>query len=479
MRIFFTRPDSDIPAAPPPLGALCLAAYIRQFRTDEIKIYDARSYMSSAAETAAAAKAFAADVVGISAFSMERPQSFALAQAVREELPRAKILLGGPFPSSDAEGALKEPTVDAVVQGEGEQPLLHILNSLEATGEITPGQGIVLRVNGGVEGLGNPGLIEDLDQLPLPAWDLADLENYHRHPKKRPMMNRLPRHRSGASVFTTRGCPYGCTYCHNIFGKMTRKRNSRLVIEEMKLLYHKFGVRELEFLDDIFNYDIKRAKEIFDLMYDEGLNFNITFPNGLRAELIDEELVDKFKRGGVYWVTFAIESGSPSIQKEVRKNLNLEKARRNIELVASRGINVNGFFMMGFLNETEDDVMQTIDFAVKSRLIIASFFILTPYPNTEIYHQAEAAGIKMSGDFYDYHNVSINISKVPTQRLWQLKRLAYRKFYFSPKRVWYIIKANPFKIGLLDGIWMLLKMAFLGREILKRRSKLQVTNSKQ
>ena len=470
MKIFFTRPHSDIPAAPPPLGAMTLAAYIRQFRDDELKIYDARSYMNSPEETASEAKSFGADVLCISAFSMEKPQTFSLARAVKEKIPGVVVLLGGPFPSSDPETALSEPAIDAVVQGEGEQALLNILNSLDATGGISPGQGIVYREDGIITGYGNPGLIDDLDTLPIPAWDLIDFENYHYKPKKRPMMNRLPRSRMGASVFTTRGCPYGCTYCHNIFGKKTRKRSTELVVEEMKMLYFQFGVRELEILDDIFNFDMKRAKDIFDKMYEAGLNFNITFPNGLRAELMDEELVDKFKRGGVYWMTFAIESGSPRIQKEVRKNLNLEKAKRNIELVVSRGINVNGFFMMGFLNETEEDIMQTIEFAVSSRLIIASFFILTPFPNTEIYQQAESAGIIMHGEFYDYHNVSINISKVPTERLWQLKRLAYRKFYFSLKRISYILKANPFKIGLFDGVWMLLKMAFLGREIIKKKS---------
>ena len=470
MKIFFTRPDSDIPAAPPPLGAMTLAAYIRQFRDDELKIFDARSYMVSAEETASEAKAFGADVVCISAFSMEKPQTFSLARAVREKIPDAVILVGGPFPSSDPETALSEPAIDAVVQGEGEQALLSILNSLDATGEISPGQGIVHRENGKISGSGNPGLIDDLDTLPIPAWDLIDFDNYHDKPKKRPMMNRFPRNRQGASVFTTRGCPYGCTYCHNIFGKKTRKRSTKLVVEEMKQLYFQFGIRELEILDDIFNYDMKRAKEIFDMMFEAGLNFSITFPNGLRAELMDEELVDKFKRGGVYWVTFAIESGSPRIQKEIRKNLNLEKAKRNIELVASRGINVNGFFMMGFFNETEEDIMQTIDFAVASRLIIGSFFILTPFPNTEIYHQAESAGVIMRGEFYDFHNVSINISKVPTERLWHLKRLAYRRFYFSAKRIKYILKANPFKFGLFGGFWMLLKMAFLGREIIHKKS---------
>jgi radical SAM superfamily enzyme YgiQ (UPF0313 family) len=249
---------------------------------------------------------------------------------------------------------------------------------------------------------------------------------------------------------------------------MTRKRSPEKVLAELKLLYNDYKVRELEFLDDIFNIDIKRAKTIFDCIENAGLKFNITFPNGLRAELIDEELVDKFKRNGVYWITFAIESGAPRIQKEMKKNLNLEKAKKNIEMVANKGINVNGFFMMGFLNETEADIRQTIAFAASSRLIIASFFILTPFPNTEVYRQAEAEGHTMRGDFYDYHNVSVNISKVSTERLWQLKRLAYRRFYINPKRIWYIIKANPFKLGLLEGIWMLIKMVFWGREILKK-----------
>ena len=470
MKIFLTRPDSDIPAAPPPLGAMSLAAYIRQFRDDEIKIYDARSRMETPDIVAAEAKAFGAEVVGISSFSMEALQTFALAQEVKKVLPHSKVFVGGPLPTSDPEFTLSEPAIDAAFMAEGEQSFLHALNSLEETGTMTHEKGIALRHNGEIIGKGQPGMIDDLDNLPILAWDLLDLDYYFHKPKKRPLMNRLQRHPRGVSIFTTRGCPYQCTYCHNVFGKIARKQSPERIIEELKLLYNYYGVRELEILDDIFNLDVARAKKIFSMMESEGLKFHITFPNGLRAELMDEELVDKFKRNGVYWVTFAIESGSPRIQKEIRKNLNLEKARRNIEIVARKGINVNGFFMMGFLGEREEDIMQTIDFAASTRLIIASFFILTPYPNTEIYRQAEAAGYKMKGDFYDYHNVSVNLSDVSTKRLWQLKRLAYRRFYLNPRRVWYVLKANPFKMGLLDGIWMLIKMVFWGREILKKKS---------
>lgn len=469
MKIFLTRPDSDIPAAPPPLGAMSLAAYIREFRSDEIKIYDARARRASPDEVGEEALKFDADVIGISAFSMEKDVSFALARAAKKVKPSAKVLIGGPFPSSDPEGALSEPAIDAAFIAEGEQSFLSALNSLEQYGEVKPAQGIALKREGKVTGHEYAGFIEDIDSLPIPAWDLVELEYYFEKPLKRPMMNRLPRHRRGASVFTTRGCPFRCTYCHSLFGKKTRKRSCDKVLEELKLLYYEFGVRELEFLDDIFNVDMKRAKKMFDMIEEEGLKFNITFPNGLRAEMLDDELLEKFKRNGVYWITFAIESGSPRIQKEIQKNINLPKAKANIKLAAKKGINVNGFFMMGFLAETEEDIMQTIKFAASSRLIIASFFILTPFPNTKIYEQALAAGYNMKANYSDYHEVAVNLSGVPDNKLWRLKRLAYKKFYLNPKRVWYIIKANPFKIGLFDGIWMLIKMVVWGREILKRK----------
>jgi radical SAM superfamily enzyme YgiQ (UPF0313 family) len=331
-------------------------------------------------------------------------------------------------------------------------------------------KGIAYRRNGEYVNNGYPDMIPDLDQIPVPAWDLVDLEFMFSRKGKRSMMNKLQRHNEAVSVFTTRGCPYRCTYCHNVFGKKLRKRSTDHVIEELRILQKEYGVREIEFLDDIFNMDMDRAHEIFDKMEEAGLHFDITFPNGLRSERLDEALIKKFKKGGVYWITVAIESGSPRIQKLIKKNVDLQKAQENINLISKYGINCNGFFMMGFLDETEEEIMQTINFAVKSRLIIASFFILTPFPNTEIYNQAAEAGKDMTARYSDYHDISVNISKVPDKRLWQLHKLAYRKFYFSPKRVWLILRANPFRVGLIEGIVYLFKMVLTGRELRKKKN---------
>lgn len=469
MRIFFTRPDSEIVAAPAPLGMMSLAAYLRKHRSgDDYRLYDARvRYMRNDRLVPIIAD-FKPDILCITSFSLEAEVTHDLTARVKEVLPDCRIFLGGPYPTSDPSTAIQDPNIDLAFIGEGEQSLLQVLNALENGEAFEEIKGIAFRPNGEVVNTGYPDMIGNLDDIPIPAWDLIDLDFCFSRRGKRSMMNKLQRSARAVSLFTTRGCPYHCTYCHNVFGKKLRKHSTDHVIEELKLLKAQFGVEEVEFLDDIFNLDMKRAGDIFDRIDEENLRFHITFPNGLRSELLDEELIRKFKKGGVYWITIAIESGSPRIQKEIKKNVNLEKAQENINLISKAGISCNGFFMMGFLNETEEDIRQTIDFAVKSRLIIASFFILTPFPNTEIYNQAVAAGMDMSARYSDYHDVSVNLSRVPTRRLWQLKKLAYRKFYFTPKRIYLIMRANPFRVGLLEGIFYLIKMVFTGRELRRK-----------
>jgi radical SAM superfamily enzyme YgiQ (UPF0313 family) len=470
MRIFFTRPDSEIVAAPAPLGAMSLAAYLRKHRTgDDLRIYDARvRYTPNDKLTSIIAEA-KPDLLCLTSFSLEKEVTHDLAERVKNTLPDCRIFLGGPYPTSDPDSAMADKNIDMAFIGEGEQSFLAVLNAMENGGDYEQIKGIAFRRNGEVVNTGYPDMISDLDEIPVPAWDLVDLEFMFSRKGKRSMMNKLQRHNEAVSVFTTRGCPYRCTYCHNVFGKKLRKRSTDHVIEELKLLQQKYGVKELEFLDDIFNMDMQRSHEIFDRMRAEGLNFKITFPNGLRSERLDADLIRKFKQGGVYWITVAIESGSPRIQKLIKKNVNLEKAQENINLISKHGINCNGFFMMGFLDESEEEIRQTIEFAVKSKLIIASFFILTPFPNTEIYDQALEAGKDMTARYSDYHDISVNISNVSNKRLWKLHKLAYRKFYFSPKRVWLIIRANPFTVGLVEGILYLFKMVLTGRELKKKK----------
>ncbi len=480
MRIFFTRPHSEILAAPVPLGMMSLSAYLRQHRQgDEMRLFDARMHQTPNEKLIPLIRDFQPDLLCITSFSLESDIAHDLARRVRQAMPDCRIFLGGPYPTADPVSALKDENIGIAFIGEGEVSLLSVLNAIEGRRGFEDIKGIAFRCNGGIVNNGYPDMIQNLDDLPFPAWDLIDLEFCFSFRGKRAMMNVLQRDRRGVSIFTTRGCPYHCTYCHNVFGKLLRKRSPENVVGELKLLQQQYDVREIEILDDIFNLDMDRARAIFQAMEREGLHFSISFPNGLRAEFLDDDLLRAFKRGGVYWITVAIESGSPRVQKAIKKNVNLSKAQENIAKISKAGINCNGFFMMGFMDETEEEIMQTIDFAVKSELVIASFFILTPFPNTEIYKMALEAGHNMHASFSDYHDVAVNLSRVPTKRLWHLKKLANRRFYFSFKRIYLILRANPFRIGLWDGIWHFLKLTFSGRALKMKRDPLEtVSNSK-
>jgi anaerobic magnesium-protoporphyrin IX monomethyl ester cyclase len=469
MRLFFTRPDSEIAAAPAPLGMMSLAAYLRKYRSgDEFKLYDARLHYTHNDQLAKMVVANNPDILCITSFSLELDVSRDLAARVRAINPGIKIFIGGPYPTSDPKGALTDSDFDLAFIGEGERSLLAVLNAMDKGDSIEGIAGLAYRKDGQIISTGYPELISELDEIPIPAWDLIDLDFMFSRKGKRSMMNKLQRRNRAVSVFTTRGCPFQCTYCHNIFGKKLRKRSIEHVMEEFHLLQDKYGVRELEILDDIFNMDMARAGAVFDRMDQENLHFDITFPNGLRSERLDEELLRKFKKGGVYWITVAIETGSLRLQKNIKKHVDLQKAQENIDLISKIGINCNGVFMMGFIDETEEELQQTIDFAVNSKLVIASFFILVPFPNTEIYDQAVAAGVDMSVRFADFHTISVNLSKVTSKRLWQLKKIAYRRFYLSPKRFYLILRANPFQVGLFDGIKHLTKMIVTGSELKKK-----------
>ena len=176
---------------------------------------------------------------------------------------------------------------------------------------------------------------------------------------------------------------------------------------------------------------------------------------------MDEELVDKLKEAGCYRIVYAIETGEPEIQRAIKKRLNLKKAQNIIDYTAKKGISTGGFFMLGFLNETEEQMNRTVDFALKSKLHTASFFVVQPFPKTELFEQAKKAGYKLDGHPQDhYYHVTHNISKVSTERIYKIRGKAVRKFYFDPLRVMRFFRTTPVKYGFWMKMTMIIKYLF-------------------
>ena len=452
---------SKVSGSTPPLGLLYMAGALRARLQARVRVIDSNLEADPLAALRGAIRSARPDVLGISALTAEAFLAHGAAAAAKAESPGLPVVMGGPHPSSDPETALKDPNVDAVVIGEGEDTFTELAGLIASEG---PGwnkpellravAGLAFRADGKTEFTAPRAPIADLDALPFPAWDLIDYKKYW----KRGSMASVGI-RPYLTMFTSRGCPYRCVYCHQLFGKTFRSRSPGSVAEETARLM-KMGAGDIEILDDIANFDQARFDRMLELMLERGLHPALSFPNALRADLLREKSIDLLKRVGVGEVSVAIETASERLQTLLGKNLSLEKAGRAIDLLADRRIFTRGFFMLGFPTETEAEMRATIRFAHASRLHLALFFTPNPFRDTGLYDMFAKAG-KLPKDArsidYEYYGAPFNASEVSDAKYRLLYRWAYYGFYFNPLRAWRIARDRPAIADIPVRAWKLLR----------------------
>ncbi|MBI4802817.1 MAG: cobalamin B12-binding domain-containing protein [Elusimicrobia bacterium] len=432
-----------------PLGLLYISAALRQADCREIMLVDARVWNLSHKEISKRLKSFSPDIAGISGLSTEAPEVHELAGLVKKTDARCKVVIGGAYATTSPEAVIEDPHIDFAVTGEGEKTICELVNALELALPVSGIDGLAFK-NGGKPAV-NPRLttIDELDSIPYPAWDLIDAEKYFglwtRHSE-----NPFPASGRILPVFTSRGCPFGCIYCHNIFGKKLRLRSAGNVVREIELLAGRYGAGEIEIVDDIFNLDLVRAKRICDEIINRGIKIKLSFPNGLRIDGMDEELLVKLKKAGTHLIFYAIESASPKMQKQIGKNIDLEKAARIVRQTVRQGIVTGGFFMLGFPDETKEEMLETIRFARELPFDLASFFYVTPRPNTPMQALLKKKGVDLEKvQLRDYFRFSSNFSAVPDEELQRLIKRANSEFYRRPAQLLRLWKALPNKKYIL------------------------------
>jgi len=426
----------------PPMGLMYLSAVLKSLG-HTVRVIDTRFKFQSATDLAKQASEFGPHIIGLSAILLEYLSFHQYAEALKKAVPHAHIVAGGPYPSTDPVAVLAHECVDCAVMGEAETTFPELIDAMANGRPWDALPGLAVRRNGGVEHTRAREFIADLDSLPYPDWDALDLPAYAHTDR----FSNLP---PGPymTIFTSRSCPYHCIYCHNIFGKTFRARSPENILGEIRILHDRYGIRDLEILDDCFNLDHARAMEICGRIIASGMKLRLSFPNGVRADRLDKELITKLGAAGARHICVAIESASPRIQKMIRKNLDLDKATRAICDITRAGIFCHGFFMLGFPTETPDEIRQTIRFATASRLHAASFFVAKSMPGTEMHRMAGEMGllnaVNNSGDFgyttFDYTSTGMTGAQLHT-----LYRTAYARFFLSPRRMFMIAKDFPDK----------------------------------
>jgi radical SAM superfamily enzyme YgiQ (UPF0313 family) len=439
-KVLFLKPsamrDHD-GALVPPMGIMYLAAVLRERGGHAIRLLDTRLSRNWEKELVSCLQDFQPDVVGISALTLEIPSAIALIQAVRAWSPSVPVMVGGPHATACPEGSLALFQADAIVVGEGEEIIDPLVSAL-ASRELPTLPGVLTRAEDPFGGMISSAPVPDLDSLPFPAWDLIDLDAYGR----RHSMCSLSPWRY-ATLVTSRGCPWRCTYCHGIHGKRLRVRSLDSVAAELDLLKARLGSGAIELLDDNFNAIPERGKQILELFCQRSDQIQPVFANGVRSDRVDEEMLDLLARAGTRFMSFAIESADPKIQEAIKKRLDLDAARRAIEGAASRGLYTNGFFMLGFPGETRSQILKTLRFSRSVPLVQALFFRVLPMPGSALGEQYGSLESAQSDHIDDYYTSNVNLSAVSDAELAMLLRVAYLGFYGRPKQIKTVLRAMP------------------------------------
>lgn len=414
----------------PPLGLMYVSSSLKKWLKYPVvtKIVNVEISDAEGAEKDAFVKLldeFAPNVVGMSAVTAEFLASTRVSKIVKARNPNILTLLGGPHATVLPRSVMLDENLDYLVVGEGEKTVVELLHCLIEGGDVSAVKGIAYNDGGGLALTAQREYVENLDELPFPDWDAIDFADYQKISTFTGFSS--PGYKS-MSMCTSRGCPFHCIFCHNIFGKKTRFRSAANVLEEMLLLRNKYGVRDFMIVDDIFNLDVKRTREILDLIIDEyKLDARIAFPNGMRGDMLTPELLDRFRAANTYYIAFAIETGSKRMQKIIKKKLDIEKVLSNVQYASDIGIITCAFLMLGFPTETTEELLETLRVASMPQIDLPIIFLAIPQYGTELHEMAKNLGVfpaNVSFDGYQYAISPINCSASPEKEFAEIKRMA-------------------------------------------------------
>ncbi|MHA1312686.1 MAG: B12-binding domain-containing radical SAM protein [Candidatus Helarchaeota archaeon] len=416
----------------PPMGLAYIAAVLIQNKI-AVKIIDLNLNLPSKIDFIHQIKEEEPDIIGITSSTPVINNAFRLCAEIKAANPETITVLGGPHPTALPKDTVSNENVDVVVVGEGEYTFLDLIRAIEEKKDLSQVEGIVFKKNGEI--ISNPlrPLIEDLDELPLPAYELLEMDKYY-----------SPQTKTGkfANILTSRGCPARCIYCNKkIFGTKFRARSVNHLLNEIEFLINNYGIREFHILDDLFTANKKRVREFCYQVLKKKLDIKWKCPNGVRVNTVDYELLKLMNQAGCYSISFGVESGNSQILKNIRKGITLEQSENAIKWAKKAGLFTVAFLMIGNLGENRQTIQDTINFTKKIDPDAAQFSILIPYPGTPIRDIILKEGKLLTNRWEDYDNEKgiaiFEHGELNKNLMEEMVKKAYNSFYFRPS---YILK---------------------------------------
>jgi len=426
---------SVVGVSSPPLGLAYIASVLRQ--NHEVKIIDSNVLNYTISDVERELRSFNPDVVGITSVTPSIYETYKVAETAKKVREDCIVVLGGPHATFMPRQTMEEcKYIDIIVKGEGEETTRELIENVEKGAPLNGVKGITFREKNEIIDTDPRPFIKNIDDIPFPSRDLLPMHLYKFNGVKY------------TTMLTSRGCPFKCSFCSSsrLFGGYWRGRSPENVLEEMKIVYEEYGIRNIEFIDDTFTLNQERAEKICDEIIKQG--WDISWGASSRVDTLSKKLAEKMKKAGCWIIYLGIESGSQKILDAIGKRITLEQVEKAVKILKDAGIKVLGSFIIGFLQDTKETIKETIKFAKSLNLDYAQFSILTPYPGTPIFDYAKKHGMLLTEDWSKYTATEpiVKIEGVSEKEIKALFQKAYITFYLRPRIVMEWLRNKQFSL---------------------------------
>jgi len=446
MRVLLVNPAMNMKALgkfqgllePMPVIGLAYIAGVLQADGHEVQAIDQFTYGMTVDKVVDQIVEFKPDLLGLGMLTPSTPVALAIANLTRAKLPNTKIVAGNVHADIFYREILTGSSVDFVVHGEGEYTISELCEALgRGDTDFSAIHGLSwIDDDDQVRKNANRPVIQDLDALPYPAWNLFPYTRYGLLPfadVAHPVL----------SMTGSRGCPYRCEFCSLLYtGSNYRKRDPIKLVDEYEYLHERYGVKQIGFVDPIFPLNKKILFKFCEELMRRGLHKKLCWLSETRVDRVDRESLRIMRASGCRRLLFGIESGVDLLLENVNKTFTTETTRKAIRMCRQEGIDSVGLFMIGLPGETPEMTRQTVDFAKSLELDFAKFAITVPFPGSQMFEDLRREGRLNRDDWENWTTFQPDPNKmifvpreVSPEYLLQMQKQGLREFFLRPHMI--------------------------------------------
>jgi radical SAM superfamily enzyme YgiQ (UPF0313 family) len=412
----------------PPLGIMYVASYFTKNSYHQVRILDMLAKKLNYQQMQEYIQNYKPDILGITGHTHNLIDIVKIARISKAYNSNIHVTVGGSHVNAFPYETIQIPQVDSVVVGEGEITFFELVEALSARKPLKNVKGVIFKEDGKTVSTGVRDEIENLDSIPFPIRDSLDVKRYYYILGKKSYFS---------TIISSRGCPHRCIFCSTPKGKF-RMRLAENIVDEMAECQNK-GIKEIHFVDDVFNADLSRIIKISNEILKRDISIYWSFRG--RADNLSHEMLNLAKKAGCVRVHLGVETSTDEGLELLNKNLKIEKVEEAFNICKKARISTVAYFMIGCPHDkTKEDVFKTINFAKKLNPDFAMFNILTPYPRTRLYEEGLKRGI-LKKDYWTGFAQNPTLDFTP--EIWEewlskkelevLLNVAWKRFYLQPK----------------------------------------------